>query len=58
MRKHNIRIPIIAIGGITKGDIPSLIACGADGIALSSSILCAKNPAQEMAEIADIIYNI
>lgn len=58
MRMHNIRIPIIAIGGITKGDIPSLIACGADGIALSSSILCAKNPAQEMAEIADIIYNI
>ena len=56
MRKHNIRIPIVAIGGITKADISAIMACGVDGIALSSSILNAENPTNEMAVITDIIY--
>ena len=56
MRKHNIRIPIVAIGGITKADISAIMACGVDGIALSSSILNAENPTNEMADITDIIY--
>lgn len=56
MHKHNITIPIVAIGGITKADIPAIMACGVDGIALSSSILSAENPTNEMADITDIIY--
>jgi thiamine-phosphate pyrophosphorylase len=55
MREHNIATPIIAIGGITKRDIPELLACGVDGIALSSSILNAPDPRAEMTEILDII---
>lgn len=55
MREHNIATPIIAIGGITKRDIPELLACGVDGIALSSSILNAPDPRTEMTEILDII---
>ena len=56
MRMHHINIPIVAIGGITKSDIPAILSCGADGIALSSGILSAENPINEMIEIADIIY--
>lgn len=54
MREHNIATPLIAIGGIAKEDIPQLLECGVDGIALSGSILRADNPSQEMREIADI----
>lgn len=55
MREHNITIPLIAIGGIAKEDIPQLLKCGVDGIALSGSILRAANPSQEMREIVDIL---
>lgn len=54
MRNHNIHIPLVAIGGIAKDDIPSLLACGVDGIALSGSIINADNPIQEMRDIVDI----
>lgn len=51
MREHNIATPLIAIGGITKSDIPELLAYGVDGIALSGSILNAHNPVAEMQEV-------
>ena len=54
MRSHGIDIPIVAIGGIRREDIPALIECGVSGIALSSSILTADDPVAEMREIADI----
>ena len=54
MQNHNLHIPLVAIGGIAKDDIPSLLACGVDGIALSGSIINADNPIQEMRDIVDI----
>lgn len=54
MRSHGIDIPIVAIGGIRREDIPALMECGVSGIALSSSILTADDPVAEMREIADI----
>lgn len=51
MRKHNISIPIVAIGGITKADIPAIMACGMSGIALSGSILNADRPIDEMQDV-------
>lgn len=51
MGNANIRIPLIAIGGIAKGDISNLLECGINGIALSGSILRADNPIQEMRDI-------
>ena len=51
MRKHNIRIPIVAIGGIGKEDIPAIMACGVSGIALSGSILNANRPIDEMQDV-------
>lgn len=56
IHRHNITTPIVAIGGITKADIPAIMACGVDGVALSSSILNAEIPTNEMTNITDIIY--
>ena len=51
----NIRIPLVAIGGICKGDIPELLQSGVNGIALSGSILHADDPIREMEEIVEIL---
>jgi thiamine-phosphate pyrophosphorylase len=51
MHSHNIDIPLIAIGGIRRSDIPQLIDCGVSGIALSSSVLKANCPISEMREL-------
>ena len=51
MKENNISLPLIAIGGITKKDIPSLMQTDIRGIALSGSILRAENPIEEMKEI-------
>ena len=56
MREHNIDIPLIAIGGIGKDDIPQLLECGVSGIAISGTILNAANPITEMKEIVNTMY--
>ena len=55
MRERNIEIPLIAIGGITKGDIPELLRCGVNGIALSGSIIGAEDPIAEMRSVVEIL---
>jgi thiamine-phosphate pyrophosphorylase len=55
MRKHNISIPIVAIGGITKADIPAIMECGVSGIALSGSILSAQDPIDEMHNVLRLL---
>lgn len=51
MRQAGIRLPIVAIGGITAADIPSIMQTGVSGVALSGTILRAANPAEEMQRI-------
>ena len=51
MKEAGIHLPIVAIGGITKEDIPLLMETGITGIALSGSILRAENPIEEMKKI-------
>lgn len=55
MREKGIEIPLVAIGGITKEDIPQLLECGVSGIALSGSIINAENPVLEMADVIEIL---
>lgn len=55
MRDRNIDIPLVAIGGIAKEDIPELLRCGVEGIALSGSVINATDPIQQMREVAAII---
>lgn len=54
MGEADILIPIIAIGGIRKDDIPQILECGVHGIALSSGIINADNPVEEMRSITGI----
>lgn len=51
MRQEGIRMPLIAIGGITEADLPMLSEAGVDGVAVSGSILRAENPQEEMGRI-------
>ena len=56
--EQNIDIPIVAIGGIVNADIPHILETGIDGIALSSSILRAENPIEEMKNIVSTIKKL
>lgn len=56
MRAAEIAIPLVAIGGVTKEDIPSLMRCGVAGIALSGSILQADDPIAEMQRVSDALH--
>lgn len=51
MRTEHIPLPIVAIGGITFEDIPSIMETGVTGIALSGTILRAENPIEETKRI-------
>ena len=55
MRAANITIPVVAIGGITKADIPAILQTGITGIALSGTVLRADDPIAEMKHIINII---
>lgn len=54
MRLRNVRIPIVAIGGITRADIPDILSTGVSGVALSGTILNAENPIEETRRIVNI----
>lgn len=54
MQRAGITIPLVAIGGVTKDDIPALLDCGVDGIALSGSVLNAQSPRRKMIEIVEL----
>jgi thiamine-phosphate pyrophosphorylase len=54
-KKHDIRLPVFAIGGITLNDIPGILNTGVSGIALSSTILGAEDPINEMRKIINLI---
>ena len=56
MEEKGIQLPIVAIGGITKEDIPSLMQTGINGIAISGSILRAEHPIEEMKETIKTIH--
>jgi len=56
-RARGIRLPIVAIGGITDADIPGILHTGVSGIALSSSVLSASSPATQAAQTMKIIKN-
>ena len=47
MKSRGLRLPVVAIGGITRNDIPQLLQTGIDGIALSGTILRAADPVEE-----------
>lgn len=54
-RSIGINIPIVAIGGIMRSDIPKILKSGPNGIAMSGSILNADNPVNETIKIVETI---
>ncbi len=44
-------LPILAIGGITAGRIPEVMAAGADGVAVISAVMAAPDPGAAAAEL-------
>lgn len=54
MKEAGINLPIVAIGGITREDIPAILQTGVTGVALSGTILRADNPAKETRRILAI----
>lgn len=54
-RRDGLCIPVVAIGGITPGDIPGILSTGVSGIAASGTILRAADPAAATTEILNII---
>lgn len=52
---RGFRIPVVAIGGIEREDIPAIMACGVQGIALSGTLLRAADMASETSEIVETI---
>ena len=55
MKAENIDTPIVAVGGITKEDIPEIMKTGVNGIALSGCILNAKDPAAGTHDIMEMM---
>ena len=55
MRVIGIDIPLIAIGGLGREDIPHILECGVHGIALSGSVLNADDPTCEMQRIVKML---
>ncbi len=56
LKEMCIRIPVVAIGGITYDDIPDIMNTGIHGIALSGTILNAASPVEETRRILNIQY--
>ena len=53
--RNKIKIPILAIGGITIANIADVISAGADGVAVISAIAAAKNPVQATTKLIEAI---
>ena len=56
MKEAGVDMPVVAIGGITKADIPDLMRTGVQGIALSGTVLRAQDPAGEMRQILETTF--
>lgn len=55
LKEHNLNIPVIAIGGITLTDIPSIMMTGVHGIAVSGLITTSANKPKTVKDILQLI---
>jgi len=53
--RARVRIPIVAIGGITAKNAADVVAAGADGVAVLSAVLAAPDPKSAIAELVRIV---
>ena len=55
--REQVRLPIVAIGGITRENIAGVISAGADSAAAISAVVCAEDVYRETTALRDIIRN-
>lgn len=55
VREAGVEFPLVAIGGITKEDIPALMDTGINGIAVSHAIIDAADPVQYTADMINML---
>jgi thiamine-phosphate pyrophosphorylase len=53
--REKVKIPILAIGGISAANVAEVISAGADGVALISAITAATNPQKAAEKIIESI---
>lgn len=56
VRKADILLPIVAIGGITLDDIPSLMETGVNGVAMSGAIINAPDPVEYTRQVIAALH--
>ncbi len=49
------RVPVVAIGGITPANAASVVAAGADGVAVISAILRSRDPCAAARELSEVV---
>lgn len=54
----SVSIPVVAIGGITLGNMEQLAGSGIDGIAVVSAIFAAENPAAATRALAEKVKRV
>jgi len=56
--KEAVDIPVLAIGGIGRGNIQDVIRAGADGVAVVSAVVSQKDIAAAAHELRDMILKV
>lgn len=56
VRKADILLPIVAIGGITLDDIPALMGTGINGVAMSGAIINASDPVEYTRQVIAALH--
>ena len=54
----SVKIPVVAIGGIGKGNIRELSGSGIDGVAVVSAIFAAEDPGKAAEELLALSWEV
>lgn len=57
VREAGVRLPIVAVGGITLEDIPDIMATGVNGVAVSGAIIKAPDPVEYTRQLIETLNN-
>lgn len=53
-----VDVPVVAIGGINRGNIQDVVRAGADSVAVSSAVVAQEDPAAAAHELRDLILKV
>jgi len=56
--RRQVRLPILGIGGITISNAASVMAAGADGVAVITAVMTADDPADAVSGLLQVVRSI